>query len=604
MNRLAAYMERIKTIVDQVNEPESHALYQFLAERIDYPESFVTMLGETSSGKSTLINGLLNEEILYTGPQPTTGSILEIMDDPSLDSNEYYAVTKEATLKMLSKEQFISSCKQLDDTYDRLRMFIPSFPNGLKRLRLFDTPGYGSIYDAHEEVLRTFIPNSDILIYVINYRVGVNESDHEFVSIIRESLHPDTKFYLVINRVPEQASERRVNEIKNHMKDLLHLDIPIYTVKGIVQNGDDEKVLPKAEKLWQDVKEELNSKERAQLLRRVFLEYQIELLLHIEGHLHKRKATYQSTTAEKQMLAEALEELMSKKSIVVNNVNDTFTKVSDQTIKMIDHSARTMVGDIQSEINDFNRWTSQQECTGYIEAHLMPMSAKREMNNISMYIKHELEKLNEEIESLLNEAVQSFESSITINNDAFEQLILNVGNKIAHKLTNGALSSFFRQYGGAGGAGAGVANASKKALKKIGDLFGKTFSRETHNELAKFLSKIGATSTRAITIAAVVFVESVAYLYNVAVWQGKMNKKVEQSIAKWVEESTPVITKDLSELKDHNIEMIDEFFNEYEKSFTLDELSSNEEDLKRINQQLIQIENLITEIEHEKELVK
>lgn len=37
-------------------------------------------------------------------------------------------------------------------------------------------------------------------------------------------------------------------------------------------------------------------------------------------------------------------------------------------------------------------------------------------------------------------------------------------------------------------------------MKKIGDLFGKTFSRETHNELAKFLSKIGATSTRAINI--------------------------------------------------------------------------------------------------------
>ena len=53
-------------------------------------------------------------------------------------------------------------------------------------MRLFDTPGYGSIVREHEEVLMEFIPNSDVIIYTVNYKIRIQENDYVFLGFLKE----------------------------------------------------------------------------------------------------------------------------------------------------------------------------------------------------------------------------------------------------------------------------------------------------------------------------------------------------------------------------------------------------------------------------------
>jgi ribosome biogenesis GTPase A len=597
VEQLRENMRLIEKVIKSVNKQEYNTLYDFLSERIDYPESFVTMLGETSSGKTSLINGLLGKNVLYTGPQPTTGSVVEVMDDPSIQKPEYFVVTKDAKLAPLSLDQFNQFCKELPDQFDRVRMLLPSFPKGLHGLRLFDTPGYGSIHEKHEEILKSFLPNSDILLYVVNYRVGVNQSDAEFIALIEELLRDDMKFYLIINRAPEKVTEsdRRVKEIVSHVQDLLHKEVPVFIVPGVIPTDEEEPALPQADELWQHVKQELLSDERHAALERAFLGFQRSLVLDMQGYLEKKKLDKLASHEERQMLEAALKEFLEKKPVVEEKIITTFEKVTKMTKKMFSASANTMVGRIESEIQSSNKWTNQQECAGFVEAHLMPILAKKETKNAQSYIGMELDRLNEEIESMLNTAVQKFERRISIENKSFEKLMKNVSNRLTQRFADQALQAFFRQYGGAGGAGAGVANAAKKALKNLGDLVGKTFSRETHNGLAKFLSRMGATSTRAIAAAAVVIVEAAFYLYEVHVWQGKLSKQVRKAITVWEEKSITAVEADLSDSKNHNLEQVAGFFTEYEKAFSLDEFEEQEGNQTKIEEQLADLESLLAQ---------
>jgi GTP-binding protein EngB required for normal cell division len=601
VKQIAENMKIIEKLIEKVNNPEFKVLYDFLNERVEYPESFVTLLGETSSGKSSLINGLLDGNILYTAPQPTTGSIVEIMDDSFLSEPEFYAITKDAKIAELTAEQFKQYSKDLPDSYERVRMLIPSFPTGLEGLRLFDTPGYGSIYEKHEEILKSFLPNSDILIYVVNYRVGVNQSDAEFISVIEELLRDDMKFYLVINRAPQDATvvDRRVKEIINHVQDLLHRDIPVHIVPGVIPTNDGEPALPKAEELWENVKREIVSPQRQDALYRSLLGFQKSLLLDIQGYLEKKKLEYVVSDEERKLIKEALDEFSAKKPMIEEKIIATFSKVTSTSKKMFVNSTNVMKDKIETEITASNRWTNQQECAGFVEAHLMPVLAKKETNNVKAYIEREFARLNEEIESMLNTAVQRFENKLQVDNKAFEKLVINVGNRIAQRFADQALREFFRQYGGAGGAGAGVANAAKKGLKKLGELVGKTFSRETHNQLASFLSKIGATSTRAIGAAAVVIVEAAFYLYEVKVWQSKLIKHVGKAVAIWEDKSIQALESDLGELKTHNLEQIASFFKEYENSFSLDEYQEHDGALDEIEEQLKDTQELLNQFQHE-----
>jgi predicted GTPase len=596
--QLLLNMDIIEEIIQKVNQQEFTTLYKFLRERIEYPESFVTMLGETSSGKSSLINGLLGKELLYAAPQPTTGTVIEIMDDPELEKIEYYAVTKEATISQQTEESFRKLSIQLPEQYERLRMYIPSFPKGLQGMRMFDTPGYGAIQDEHEEIIKSFLPNSDMIIYVINYRVGLKQSDAEFLSLIQELLREDMKFYLVINRVPEKVTkvDSRIKEITDYVHDLLHQNIPVYLVHSVMPL-DDQPTLPFADQLWQDVKKEIASEERQQALETTFLTYQKSLLYEIQGFLENKKLAYMVSDEERKLVEEALDELLEKKLVIEEKMEETFKRVSATSKKMFVHSGEKIVRDLETEITVANKWTNQQECAGYVEAHLMPMLAKKETKNVQYYIEKELDKLNEEIESILNAAIQHFEKRITLDSKAFDRLVINVGHKVAQRVTDTVLQNFFKQYGGAGGAGAGVANAAKKGLKKLGDLVGKTFSRDTHNALAKFLSKIGATSTRAIGMAAVVFVEAAFYLYEVKVWQKKLAKNAKKAITTWVDKSGEAVESDLADLKQHNLEEMDGIFEEYKKAFTLEQYTDTDGNLAEVDEQLVRVQEALTRLE-------
>ena len=54
----------------------------------------------------------------------------------------------------------------------RLQTILPHPSQKYDGLNIFDTPGYNSLITEHEEVLRNFIPECDVIIHVVAYRVG------------------------------------------------------------------------------------------------------------------------------------------------------------------------------------------------------------------------------------------------------------------------------------------------------------------------------------------------------------------------------------------------------------------------------------------------
>ena len=50
-------------------------------------------------------------------------------------------------------------------------------------------------------------------------------------------------------------------------------------------------------------------------------------------------------------------------------------------------------------------------------------------------------------------------------------------------------------------------------------MFGKTFSRETHNALKHFISKVGLTSSKAISAAAVLVIDAVVAIVDPTTWK-------------------------------------------------------------------------------------
>lgn len=580
--------EIIQRLIDAINDEELSILSKFMCSRIASPESYVTMLGETSSGKTTLINGLLNERLLKTSAMPTTGAIVEVLFDSEIKSPEYYAINRDATMESLDLNTFVELSSNPDDLLARLRIGVPEV-KGLEGLRLFDTPGYGSIVDKHEEVLREFIPNSDVIIYVIGYKIGIQENDFIFMRCIQELIHDDTDVIVVVNRCPATVSEkdRRMIEIRRYVEDLFHRNIPIFTVATEI--SDTGNTLPQATNLWDYVNKLLNSKERQETLINTLNSYLDDLLVQADSIIEKYELTNIMSKKEKEELKTYADELRKKGTNIVNmEIIPTFDRLIANTPRLLQQSMETVYTELSTSINN-EKTGHMDETIAFVNNHSLPMAISRETKEYERRLMLELDAMNEKVDDYLNEAIANYYHEIELHFATNAELAARTGGgKIVGKIMENGLRQYFASFGGAGGAGAGVANAAKHLLKKVGDFFGKKFSRETYNALAHTLKKIGFTSVKSIGNAVTVIIEVAQVIIDYSTWKIKLKSQVKKGLGEWYKKTVDTVTKDLENLKKENIKTLNDIINDIASTYELeaDEMIENMPELIALKEEI------------------
>jgi len=581
-------LENVKRKFDTVNklaqktgDQEIIDLSKFLKDRISHPDSFVAMLGETSSGKTTLLNGFLGVNLLYTSVQPSTGAVVELEFTPEDIMRQFYAIFKNATAAELSKEDFIEYSKTPKENIKRLWMKTRSDKYGDSKLRLFDTPGYGSVIEKHEEILTEFLPESNIIIYVVCHRVGIQQDDYNFINYVREIITEDTEFVLVINRVPDIGKDdKRINEIKRYISDMLHYKPQTFLVPDIPCENN-EYPLPKCEDLWAYIKENILSEKHQRQLEKSFEGYVFGLFERCEAYITQKAAAQMMDQNERDVLIKELKDTITELENAKDQlVKPTFDKLVAVIPSKLSMAKNNVINAIHQKIDESGK-SQQQEIVAYVNAHMLQFETKKQMDEIRFYIEAKLTDLDKQIEDMLNKCIQKIEHAIELHFSVeAANMAKGIIKKYASNVMEQSLLGYFKQFAGRGGTG--IANGAKHLLKKVGDFFGRTFSRETHNKLASTLSKIGATSAKAVGMAVAVVLEIVFITVDALTWQGSLKKKVTESVEKWHDEVLNAIQNDLNELKRENLSLLDEYISGLQKD--IDEYSKSDRNYEGIDE--------------------
>jgi hypothetical protein len=154
--RLSEAIKTLHELVARTNSPELELSTSDLRERIQEPFMFV-IVGEVKSGKSSVINALLNtgEEICKVAPDPCTDTIQQVL----------YGEEKEVVINDYLK-----------------KIFQPV--DILKELATVDTPATNTIIRHHQEITERFIPVSDLIVFVFEAKNPYRQSAWEFFDYI------------------------------------------------------------------------------------------------------------------------------------------------------------------------------------------------------------------------------------------------------------------------------------------------------------------------------------------------------------------------------------------------------------------------------------
>ena len=565
-------MDILEPLIEATRKPQLMDKAKFLYDRISNPESYVVLLGETSSGKSSIINGLTGTQLLPVKASPSTAAISEIVLGQALLEPQYFSISKDAKMRKISEQDFRAQCEMPDKDLARLRAQVHTGNPNFNNLRIFDTPGYGAIVEEHEEVLKDFIPNSDIIIYTVSYKVGIQDYDYSFLGFLRELLREDVAIILVINRCPagvDVNTNPRIREIKSYVFDLLTIDPQVFCVENVAVADGSGHAMPACPELWDYVGKKISTEERRKMLYNAFDGYIRDLYNECDNVVQLKYKEALLSEDECRQIRMAQREFAEKIRLAVKElVEPAFSRITSKLPGLLDDAETRINSSVIQKISEADR-LGKDEMVAYTNSHLLPFTIKREMGEVIQYIDVELSDLNNRLEDYIQKEIIKFQDKIEVVLDSnLDMAIKNIAQDYIKRVMSKSLNSYFLMYAGAAGIRGGVANAASHALKVVGNWFGKTFSKQSH----VMMQRIGAAAAKGLGVAIAVVSELLFEAYDLIVWKGKLERKVEEGVHKWKEDTTPMIIKDMNELMETNIATLYEIAKQMEEG--IDEMPS------------------------------
>lgn len=197
-NKVDQYKESIDrtlaTLLDitkKIGHDELGGTVADIKNRIHDPYMFV-IVGEVKAGKSSFINALLESknEICKVAPSPMTDTIQQIVYGAEESITEITPHLKRIT-----------------------------FPEEiLKEVAIVDTPGTNTIAEYHQDITESFIPASDLIVFVFESKNPYRESAWKFLDFIKEEWRKKIIFIL-------------------QQKDLMELDDLKVNMEGVRTNA-------------------------------------------------------------------------------------------------------------------------------------------------------------------------------------------------------------------------------------------------------------------------------------------------------------------------------------------------------------------------------
>ena len=362
---------------------------------------YVAILGLFKRGKSTIINALLDQEVLPSAVIPVTSIITLIEHSDRTAAEIYFSNGAIVPTDISVIEEYVSEEKNPENEkgIDFVKIFHPA--SILENMLIIDTPGMGSALPHNSETTKSFIPKIDAAIYVLSADIPISKTDIDFIKELKQEVQ---KLIFVLNKA-DLLNATDLQKMIQHNLSALNKITDISRDELITISA---KSYDKPEGHINQLSSRLITLARAE--KKELLEKSVFKRYEFLRHLLKNKIQFNL-----QMTLMPLHELEDKKNILQSSV-EIMTQQKEEFESIMNGKVKSLQKHIHQTINK--------------EAQLLIEMVNRQINEISDPDEQPILRLNETLKNLLLTKFETIKGSLEeTTKESFKDLLIQTSGK-------------------------------------------------------------------------------------------------------------------------------------------------------------------------------
>ncbi len=448
-------LERLITIAEDINMVNEAVQLRLIKEcsSKENCEIILPLVGEFSSGKTTLINSLTDSKQLETATQPTTATIYEVHFGSDRCYAEVYDINGNIQeiddLSLLqNKELKDSLVVNVFDTASR----IPS------SVVIVDTPGLSSPDPQHKQTLVDFLPKADGVLLAVDVNQSITKSLTDFIQTMTLAKRP---VFMVLTKCDTKA-ESEVNAAKEYITE--NCKLPLSQIVCVsATKGETEELYQLLDSI-QEEKGNILAKVNEQRVKGLV----DSMLAHIDDMLH---ASSSDTN---------LENAIRDKEVELKKINKNIEKLISSAQADIEEEQRNIIRKFEDtafekmdSIVASNSVNYDRESVSAINA-LSSICLNEYKTNVRNVILQKANTINGSEDSIQLESLREIDlSQLAINNISYNLDLNSIGHEYDGMISTGvkvaaavaAVAAVVATAGGAAGAVGAAGAAGEKAVE-------------------------------------------------------------------------------------------------------------------------------------------
>jgi GTP-binding protein EngB required for normal cell division len=227
-------LKKIEEIVRVRGFVEFRPSIAAILDRAEDKSFEIAVFGRVSSGKSSLLNAILETDALPVGVTPITAVPTRIVHAQNPSLTIWFSESPTKILPIAELPQFATEQQNPGNQKHVVRLVLALPSRALRTgVAFVDTPGLGSLATSGARETLAYLPKCDLGVVLIDAGATLTAEDLQTIMALQQAAIPVNVLLSKADLLSAQDREQIVAYVKEHIASECRLDLPVHPVSVV-----------------------------------------------------------------------------------------------------------------------------------------------------------------------------------------------------------------------------------------------------------------------------------------------------------------------------------------------------------------------------------